>query len=79
MSAGGDRYRRDVGSIAELSETFQAHVTAADGPLVVLLEEEGADQPFDGRFIGEDGDDIRTPFDFAIDPLDRIGRMDLRP
>jgi hypothetical protein len=49
-----------------------AHVAAGDGPLVVLLGEEGADEPEDRGSAGEDDDDVGA----AADLLDRPPRRD---
>ena len=40
-------------SIVELGEAFQAEVAAAHGPLVGLLEHEGADEADDGGVVRE--------------------------
>jgi hypothetical protein len=41
--------------------------------LIVLLEKERADESDDGRFLGKDPDDISAPFDFSVDPFERVG------
>ena len=50
---------------------------ALGGPFVGLLEENGADQPDHGGFVGENADDIGATLDFAVGPLDRVGRVQL--
>jgi hypothetical protein len=41
--------------IAEWSDGFQTHVSGAlDGPLVILFEQDGANEAGDGRFVGEE-------------------------
>ncbi len=44
---------RAVIRMADLGQGFQCHVSAANGPLVVLLEQDGADQAGDGGLVGE--------------------------
>ena len=45
--------------IADLAELFQAHVAgSARRPLVVLLQEQRADEAHDRRLVGKDGDDV---------------------
>jgi hypothetical protein len=43
-------------------------------PLVVLLEQDGADQPGDAGLVGEDADDVGASFDLLIQALQRVGR-----
>ena len=69
----------DGGIVADLGQGFQRHVTTLQGPLVVLLEQQGADQAIDSRFIGEDADDVGTAFDLTVEALQRIGAGDLPP
>ena len=52
---------------------------ALDGPFIVLLEQDRADQAGDGILIGEDANDVGAPLDLAVEPLQRIGGVDLRP
>ena len=62
-----------VGWVDGLGQGVARHVARTlDGPFVVLLQEYGADQPPDGRFIGEDADDIGAPFDLVVQPLDGL-------
>jgi hypothetical protein len=35
-------------------------------PFVVLFEEDGADQPGDGRLVWEDADDLGAALDLAV-------------
>ena len=44
--------------MADLGQGFQCHVSSADGPLVVLLEQDGTDQAGNGGLVGEDADDV---------------------
>jgi len=54
-----------------LCDGFQAHVAACDGPLVVLLKHQRADEPNDGVVVGEDANDIRAPLDLLVQSLAR--------
>ena len=42
------------------------------GPLVVLLEEDGADEACYGIFVGEDPDDVGAAHDFGMELFDRV-------
>ena len=48
-------------------------------PFVVLFQQDSAHEAEDGGFVGEDPDDIGAPLDLAIEALDGIVRIDLRP
>ncbi len=51
--------------VAQGGDRFQRHVAgASDGLFVILLQEDGADEPDDGRVIGEAADDFGAAFDF---------------
>ena len=41
-----------------MADGFQGEVAATDGPFVVLLGEQGADQADDGGAVGGDADDV---------------------
>ena len=63
----------DGDSIAQRGDGFQRHVAGAlDGPFVVLLEQEGADEVEDGGFVRENPDDIAATLDLAVQPLERV-------
>ena len=64
---GVDRRRCKFGHSLDL------HVAALEQPLVVLLEQDGADQPGDAGLVGEDADDVGAPFDFLVQALQRVG------
>ena len=50
------------GSSAQPADAFQRHVAGAvDGPLVVLFEQDCADEADDGVVVGEDADHIGSP------------------
>jgi hypothetical protein len=60
--------------MAQWSDGFQGHVAGTlHGPLIVLLEQQGADQADDGSFVWKDTDDLAAPFDLAVEPFQRIG------
>lgn len=44
-------------------ERLKANVAALDRPLVVLLEQDGANQAGEGRLVGEDADNVGAPLD----------------
>ena len=65
-------------SIAYRGDGFQCHVAGAlDGPFVVLLEEQGADEAHDGGLVGEDADDIAAALDFAIEAFEWVRAVQL--
>ena len=65
--------RLTVGVSLQGSDGFQCHVSGAlNGPFVVLLEEQGADEVDDGGLVREDPDDIAAALDFAVEPLERV-------
>ena len=72
--SGCQFWQADGGSIAQRCDGFQCHVSGAlCCPFIVLLEEEGADEPDHGGFVREDADDIGAAFDLAIEPFERVG------
>lgn len=46
-------------------------------PLVVLLEEHGADQADDAFLVGEDPDDVGASLHFLVEPFERIRAVQL--
>lgn len=48
-----------------------------DDPFVVLLEQDRAGEADEGVIIGEDADDPGPALDFAVEALDRVGRVQL--
>ena len=54
-------------------------VAVLELPLVVLLEQDGADQADDGGLVGEDADDVGAALDLAVEPLERVGGVQLGP
>lgn len=68
------------GIVTESGHGFQRHAASAlYGPLVVSLDEDGADETDDRRLVREDSDDFRATLDFAVQTFDRIGRVPFRP
>ena len=60
------------GIIARGSDGFQGQITGAlDGPFVILLEKNGADEASDGVFIRKDADHIGAAFNFAVQAFSR--------
>ena len=58
----------------------RVHVPGAlNGPFVVLLEQEGADQTDDRVVVGEDADHVGPVLDLAVETLDRIRAVELGP
>jgi hypothetical protein len=71
-SDGGNGLGADRWIIAQASQSFQAHIPAADGPFVVLFDQSRSEEPLNRVFNGEDADDVGEPLHFAIEPLDCI-------
>src|SRR5580700_3919542 len=65
--SGGHGGQLDERIVAQRSHGFQRHVAGAlDGPFVVLLEEDGTDEPDDGLIIGEDADDLGKSVNITV-------------
>jgi hypothetical protein len=63
-----------------LDHGFLAQVAAfGDGPVVVLVEQDGADEADDGGVVGEDADHVAAAFDLLVDPLERVRRRERAP
>jgi hypothetical protein len=60
-------------------EYFGSHVAAGFGPFVVLLGQDGADEPDDGVAVREDPDDVGPSPYFFIEALLRVIAPDLAP
>jgi hypothetical protein len=58
-------------------QTFKLHITALQGPLVILFKHHGADQADDGGVVGENADDIGSAFHLGVQTFERIGAVDL--
>ena len=80
MSSGCHGGQLEDRIFAQWSDCFQGHVAGAlHGPFVVLLEQNSADQASDGILIGEDADNVGAALDFAVEPFQRVGAVDLGP
>ena len=64
---------------AGAGEDVDAEVAAAFGPVVVLLDEDGADEPDRGVAVGEDPDDVGASADLAVQPFVGVVGPDLSP
>ena len=57
--------------MAHRGDGFQCHVAGSlNGPLVILLEQQCADQPDDGIVVGENADDFSASLDLAVKAFD---------
>jgi hypothetical protein len=64
--------------MADRCDGFQGHLSRSlDRPVVVLLEEDGADQAGDGGLVWKDADDIGAALDLAVEAIDRVCRVQL--
>lgn len=78
--SAGECLKADGGIIAHRHHGFQRHVTGTlHGPLIVLFEQDRADQADDGILVGEDADHFGPPFDLAVEAFDRVGGVQLGP
>ena len=66
-------------SITESLEPLKLHVAPVQAPFVVLLQHHGAHQPRDLGVVGEDAHDVGPALDLGVQPLQRVGAVDLRP
>jgi hypothetical protein len=67
-------------TIPEWRDGFQRHGAGAlDGPLIILLQQDRTDWPGDGVLVGEDGDDVASPFDPAVQSFNRVGGVYFGP
>ena len=66
--------------MAQRGNGFQCDVAASlNRPFVVRFQQDSAQQPEDGGFVGEDAHHIGAPLDLSIEPLDGIVGLDLGP
>ena len=78
--SGGHGGQLDDGIVAQRRDGFQRHVAGAlHRPFIVLLQQDGTDEPGDGGLVGEDADDLGAALDLAVERFERIGRVDFRP
>ena len=77
--SGGHGGQADGCSIVHGRERLEAHVTALDGPLVILLQQERADEAGDRRFIRKDANYLRPPLDLTTEAFERVRGVRLGP
>ena len=71
MSACG--WQADERIIAHCGDGLKCHLAGSlNSPLVVLLEEQSADEPDDGVVVRKDTDDFGAPLDLAVETFDRV-------
>ena len=58
-------------------QTLKLHVASLPLPFVVLFKKHCADETDDRSLVRENADDVGASFDFGVEPLERMGRMDL--
>jgi hypothetical protein len=64
--------------MAQRRDSLKAHAAGAlNGPLIVLLEEDGADEANDGVVVREDADHFCPALDPAVEALDRVRAVQL--
>lgn len=72
----------DHGIIAQGRDGFSRHVACPfplNGPLIVLLKQIAPTHADNGLFVWKDPHDVGASLDLTVQPLDRIGRVQLRP
>src|SRR5262245_27013788 len=70
---GGDRGEPGLG------QDLETEVAAAFGPLVVLLGQDGSDEPDDRAAMREDPDAVGAAADLAVESLGGVVGPDLAP
>ena len=78
VSRRGDCRRGDRIRITETSLGFLCQIAPGYGPPVVLLDQDGANEAYDGFVVGQDADHVGASLDLLVDPFQRIDRVDLR-
>ena len=76
--AASDVMGSSMGLMAAIDPSEKV-AAVGDLPFVVGLDEDRAGQSQQRLGIGEDADDIGTPLDLLVQPLQRVGRPDLLP
>ena len=77
-SCSRDCREHDDGIIADGGESFKGHVAGAlDGPFIALFHEDRPYKSGDGGLVREDPHDIGASLDLAVEPLDRVGAVEL--
>ena len=67
-----DRHRP---AAVQVRPSFDLHVAALKQPLVILFEQDGADQSDDAGLIGEYADDVGASFDFFVEAFEWVGAV----
>jgi hypothetical protein len=62
---------------AEEGHGLNLHVTTLQLPVVVVLEQHGANEIGDAVLVGEDTDDVGSPLDLLVEPLERVRTVQL--
>jgi hypothetical protein len=50
-----------------------------DGPFIVLFDDDGGNEPFDGGVVGEHAHDVGAALDLSMEPFERVRGPDLAP
>ena len=67
-ASGCDSWQPDSGSIAQRRDGFQAHVAGTlHSPLIILFEQQRANEANDCSLVGEDANHVATTFDLAVE------------
>lgn len=65
--------------IAAARPVFQGHVTMLELPLVVLLQQDRTHEAPYRSLVVEDADYVGAALHLLVQPLDRVGAVQLRP
>ena len=66
--SGCDGRQTDGWIIAQRRDGFQAHVAGTlHGPLIILFEQQRANEANDCSLVGEDANHVATTFDLAVE------------
>jgi hypothetical protein len=80
LMLGGLELERDCLFDVEAERAVHCEVAAVCClPFVVLFGEDGAGEPEYVIVVGESADDVDTPFDLLVQPLERVGATALAP
>jgi hypothetical protein len=70
--SSGTRSRCNGLIVGQSLQAFKLHAAPLQGPLIALLEEQRADEPYDGRLVCEDADDVVAPLNLGVQALERV-------
>ena len=65
----------DRGAVCGFGHGFGPHAAVLSLPIVVLFQQDDADQRDDGWLIGEDADDVGAAFDLLVEALRGVGAV----